>query len=63
MALPATDTLALLALHTPPPTVLAKPIVAPAHTDDGPVTVPASGVELMVNDLVAIAVPQLLLTA
>ena len=51
----------LLLLHTPaPPTAVASlnVIVAPVHTEPGPVIEPAAGVVFTVTIVVAVTVPQ-----
>lgn len=57
MALP------LLALHVPPVTVDERVVDADSSTVVAPDTVPADGVASMVTTRVAVAVPQLLVTA
>jgi hypothetical protein len=49
--------------HVPPLTELLKVVVAPSHTLALPVIKPAVGIAVTVATLVAIAVPQLLVTA
>ena len=52
----------LLLLHVPPLPVVVKVVVAPAHTGDVPDNVPAEGEVITDTVMLAIAVPQLLLT-
>lgn len=54
---------ALLLLQLPPVPVVVKVADVPAHNGDVPLMVPASGALLTVTALVAVAVPQLLVTA
>jgi tRNA1(Val) A37 N6-methylase TrmN6 len=54
---------ALLLLQVPPVPVVVKVADVPAHNGDAPLMVPASGALLTVTALVAVAVPQLLVTA
>ena len=49
-------------LHAPPLVASVNVTVAPAHNDAVPFIVPAFGMELTVTSLVALAVPQLLVT-
>ena len=49
-------------LQTPPAAASLKVVVAPGHTVNMPVIVPAFGEELTVTIFVAAAVPQLLVT-
>ena len=53
---------ALLVLHVPPVTVSVMVVVAPVHTVDAPEIAPAFGAGLTVIVLVAVAVPQPLVT-
>lgn len=53
---------ALLLLQVPPLTASVNVMVEPAHTDDGPLIAPAVGAAVIVTVVVAVAVPQLLVT-
>lgn len=55
-------TAVLLLLHTPPVTASLNVVVPPVHTVMVPVMVPADGVPDTVTVVVALAVPQLLVT-
>ena len=59
----ATDALPFVALHVPPAIASVSVMFAPGHTDDKPAIVPAVGSGLIVITEVAVAVPQLLVTA
>ena len=53
----------LLLLQVPPPVpLLVKPVVAPTHSVEAPVTVPEFGRALMVILADAVAVPQVFVT-
>ena len=59
----STDAIAaLLVLHDPPDTVSDNVVVAPTHTVDAPVITPPDGDVFTVNDVVALAAPQLPVT-
>ena len=49
-------------IHEPPVPVVLSVIVVPVHIAEEPLMVPATGSGLTVISLVAVAVPQLLLT-
>ena len=53
---------AVLLLHTPPAAASANVVAVPVHTVVVPVIVPAVGVADTVTVVVAVAVPQLLVT-
>ena len=55
---PATEASAFTALHVPPVIVSDKLIVAPAHTDEGPLIDPAFGSGFTVTGREAIDNPQ-----
>ena len=55
-------TAVLLLLHTPLPVASVKLVVAPAHKVGVPVIVPALGIGLTVTIVVALVLPQLLVT-
>ena len=55
-------TVGLLLLHTPPVTVEEKVAPVPAHKVAGPVMVPTEGAGLTVILVVAVAVPQVVVT-
>lgn len=57
-----TVAVAFAALQVPPVTVLDIVMVAPAHTNDAPLIVPAFGNAVTVTTLVATAEPQALVT-
>ena len=61
--MPIVATAVLLLLHVPPVVVLLNVVVAVAQTIAVPVMVPATGSGLTVTSIVAVAVPQLLVTA
>ena len=60
---PIVATAVLLLVHAPPVVVLLNDVVAVAQTIAVPVIVPATGSGLTVTSIVAVAVPQLLVTA
>ena len=60
---PTTVAFPLLVVHAPPLTVDVSVLDAKTHTVDGPLIVPALGSGLTVKGLVAVAVPQPLVTA
>jgi hypothetical protein len=55
--------LPLLALQTPPAVVSIRVVNVPAHTKVVPIILPPVAAALMVTTLVAVATPQLLVTA
>ena len=62
---PVEDTVAtvgLLLVQAPPVAVSPRDVVPPTHNVDVPVIVPVFGSGLMVTVIIAVAVPQLLLT-
>jgi hypothetical protein len=52
----------MLLNHEPPVTPSESDVVAPIHTEEAPMIVPAPAAGLIVRTLVATAVPQLFVT-
>ena len=53
----------LLLLHVPPLTLSVNEVILPTDTVEVPVIVPADGAAFTITEAVALAVPQLLVTA